>query len=96
MQGHPGSSRPLDKKRKTVDGSTSSSSSSVNATVRAKKAKKSTSPSETGETGKTEAQWPDYFKEVSVREGNSKLNPGTLPLSVIQGAFVVDPRIVVS
>jgi hypothetical protein len=69
MQGDPGSSRSLDKKRKYVDGSSSSSSPSVNAIVPVpgKKAKKSTSPSETGETGKTEAQWPDYFKEVSVQ-----------------------------
>jgi hypothetical protein len=68
MQGDPGPSRSLNKKRKNVNGS-----SSNNAVVRGKKARKSKSPLEQGETGKTEPQWPDYFKEVSVREGNSKL-----------------------
>jgi hypothetical protein len=85
MQGDSGPSRSPNKKRKNVNDSSSS-----NAVVRGKRARKSKSPSEQGETGKTKPEWPDYFKEVSVREDNSKLISGTLSLSVIQGAFMVD------
>jgi hypothetical protein len=75
MQGDPRPSSFTDKKRKSIEGSSSSSSSGANTAARGKKARKSKSPSETGETGKAESQWPDYFKEVSIREGNSKLIP---------------------
>jgi hypothetical protein len=34
---------------------------------------------------KTVNQWPDYFIEVSAREGGSKLTPGTSLVSVVQG-----------
>jgi hypothetical protein len=75
MQGDPGPSHFFDKKRKNIESSSSSLRSSANAAVREKKARKlaskGKSPSETGETGKS--QWPDYFKEVSVREGDSKV-----------------------
>lgn len=82
MQGDPGPSRSLDKKRKNVECPSSSPSSSANtAAVPGKKARKSRSPSATCQTGKIETQWPDYFKEVSVRERNSDLIPRTLHLS---------------
>jgi len=69
MQGDPGPSRSLDKKRKSVE------SSSINTAVREKKARKSRSPSATCGTGKIETQWPDHFKEVSIREGNLDFDP---------------------
>ena len=96
MQGDPGPSHSIDKKRKSVEGSSSSSSSSVNTAVRGKKkARKSRSPSATCETGNIRTQWPDYFKEVSVREGNLDLT-GTLHPSVVQGMSMVMTIIVVS
>ena len=87
MQGDPGPSHSLEKKRKSVGGS----SSSVNTPVKGKKARtrKSESPSETGVARKAESQWPEYFKEVSVCEINSDLTRGTWPLSVVQGALEV-------
>jgi hypothetical protein len=59
MQGVPGSSDSIPRKRKGVE------ATDVNAKAQGKKAKKSKSLPETGETGKAESQWPDYFKEVS-------------------------------
>jgi hypothetical protein len=97
MQRDPGSSRSLDKKRKSVESASSSSSSSVTV-VREKKARKSrnSSATETCETGKIDTQWPDHFKEVSIREGDLDLTLGTLDLSVVQGMFMVVTGFVVS
>jgi hypothetical protein len=67
MQGDPGLSDLLVKKRKSAD-----SSSRINTSDRGKKARKSNSPTETGEAEKAaEPQWPDYFNEVSTREDSS-------------------------
>ncbi len=89
MQEDPGKNRSVDKKRKAIEGS----NSVVNTS--GKRARKSNSPSETGETAKAEPQWPDYFKEVSVREGSSTLTLGTSLLSVVQGVFNFGTSIVV-
>ena len=94
MEGNPEPSS-FDKKRKTVEGS----SSVVDASVQGKRTRESKSPSEVGVTVNVElepqsgAQWPDYFKEVSVREGSLNLTLGTLLLSVVQGvcsALILD------
>lgn len=37
------------------------------------------------EAVEAELQWPDYFIEVSAREGSSKLTLGTSFVSVVQG-----------
>jgi len=90
MQGDPGPSNFLERKRKRIGGS----SSGVKTSTQEKKARKSKSPLETGETGESDTQWPDYFKEVSVREDNPGLILRSPLLSVVQGAFQVGARIV--
>ena len=62
MQGDPGSSDSFDKKRKAAE-----ESSSVVDTSVGKRIKWNKSPSEAD----GERRWPDYFKEVSVREAVS-------------------------
>ena len=62
MQGDPGPSNLFDKKRKAVE-----ESSSVVDTSVGKRIKWNKSSSEAD----GERQWPDYFKEVSVREAVS-------------------------
>jgi hypothetical protein len=59
MQGDPGPSYLFDKKRKAAE-----ESSSVVDTSVGKRIKWNKSPSEADR----ERQWPDYFKEVSIRE----------------------------
>jgi hypothetical protein len=71
MQKDCGPNHPFDKKRKGVEDSNSVVDTS------GKRTRKSKSQSETGETVKAEPQWPDYFKEVSVRENSLKLTLGT-------------------
>jgi hypothetical protein len=66
-----GPNHSSDKKRKAVE----DDNSVVNTT--GKRTRKSKSQSETGETEKAEPQWPDYFKEVSVRENRLRLTLGT-------------------
>ena len=61
MQEDSGANHSSDKKRKAIE----DSNSAVNTS--GKKTRKGTSQSETGESVKGEPQWPDYFKEVSVR-----------------------------
>ena len=65
MQDDYGPNHSFDKKRKAVD----DSNSVVNTS--GKRTRNGESQSETGETRETvkaEPQWPDYFKEVSIRE----------------------------
>jgi hypothetical protein len=80
MQGDSGSSYS---KRKAVEGS----SSLWETSFRVKRTRMSSD---------AEPLWPDYFKEVSVRESSLKLTLGTSLLSVVQGALRVDPRITLS
>jgi hypothetical protein len=58
-----GASYSSDKKRKAVE-----DSSPVASTSAGKKIRSGKSPNEARETLNDEPQWPDYFKEVSVRE----------------------------
>ncbi|KAH9998130.1 P-loop containing nucleoside triphosphate hydrolase protein [Russula compacta] len=60
--GDPGPIHSLEKKRKSVEGS----SSSANTPAKGKKARtrKSKSPSDTEVARKAESQWPEYFKEA--------------------------------
>jgi hypothetical protein len=62
MQEDSGPNHSFDKKRKVVQ----ESNSAIN--ISEKRTRKSKSQTETGEIVKAESQWPDYFKEVSVRE----------------------------
>ena len=73
MQEDSGPNHSFDKKRKAVG----DSNSVVNTS--GKRTRKSRSRSETGETEtvNAEPQWPDYFKEVSIRENRLKLTLGT-------------------
>jgi len=71
MQEDAGPNYSFDKKRKAVE----DSDSVVN--LSGKRTRMSKSQADLGETVKAEPQWPDYFKEVSVRENSLKLTLGT-------------------
>ena len=93
MQEDSGPNHSLDKKRKAVQGSNSVVDTSE------KRIRKSKNQEETGVTVKQEeqevkasAQWPDYFKEVSIRENSLKLTLGTsfCQLFKVRSALILD------
>ena len=94
MQEDSGPNHSLDKKRKAVQGSNSVVDTSE------KRIRKSKNQAETGVTVKQEVkqevkaefQWPDYFKEVSIRENSLKLTLGTsfCQLFKVRSALILD------